>query len=535
MQSQQQFRPYATPHGHGPHGTPHGHGSHGGHPGAHAPPRSGASHRRGGIGPMMSAGPHPQVPMTAAQINQQHFQAQQANQRAKIRSRKPTDKNLPDGIDELLVGGPDLAVSYKKLRDFERRLDATMTRKKLDIMDSLARNTKHHRKLRIWITNTVEDQYWQATAGDINNFEFSSTSEATYTVTIEARLLDDPLDLDKDKSNDEEDTGKESKDDKMDTDDKPQQKPAPAKPGQRTRFAHFFKALTVEPDRPKSGAQASETIVEWKKPDKTPSGAQNLPAIADFDEFAFKRPADENLNITIKLFRHEEPERFAVSPVLADIIDETDATLKEATLAVYEYIKLFNLQEDEETRNFRCDDYLKKLIGRDMGIIGQLPEYITPHLRPLPPIKLPYTIRVDEEFHKNPTPTIYDITVPVDDPMRAKYLSFLHNPQQAGMLKEIARLDDQLATVCQALAESKARHTFFTSMANDPVGFVRSWLSSQKRDLDIILGESARGNGESIHGDEWRKGGRDSIWNTANARESVNVLLSRPPSRPQQR
>lgn len=92
---------------------------------------------------MMSAGhgPHHSVPMTQAQINQQHHQQQQANHLAKLRSRKPTDRSLPDGVEEVLVGS-DVAAAYKNLRDLERRLDATMTRKRLDIVDSLSRNTK---------------------------------------------------------------------------------------------------------------------------------------------------------------------------------------------------------------------------------------------------------------------------------------------------------------------------------------------------------------------------------------------------------
>lgn len=91
---------------------------------------------------MMSAGPHHSVPMTQAQINQQHQLQQQANHLAKLRSRKPTDKSLPDGVEEILVGEGNVGAAYKNLRDLERRLDATVTRKRLDIVDSLSRNTK---------------------------------------------------------------------------------------------------------------------------------------------------------------------------------------------------------------------------------------------------------------------------------------------------------------------------------------------------------------------------------------------------------
>lgn len=158
-----------------------------------------------------------------------------------------------------------------------------------------------------------------------------------------------------------------------------------------------------------------------------------------------------------------------------------------------------------------------------------LSEYVTQHLSPLPPVSIPYTIRVDEEFHKDPQPTVYDIQVPVADPLRTTLQPILHNPEYATMLKEVTQLDDQLARIVQGVSVSKAKHTFFKSMAEDPANFVRSWLSSQKRDMDVIMGESTRGGSEAIASDEWRKGGKDSVWTTQNARESVNVLLSKQP------
>ena len=113
---------------------------------------------------MMSAGPHHTVPLTQAQINQQHHQQQQANHLAKLRSRKPTDKNLPDGVEEALAGETEVGTSYKNLRDLERRLDATLTRKRLDIVDSLSRNAKVCRRWapRSIIMLMVADWRWVA-------------------------------------------------------------------------------------------------------------------------------------------------------------------------------------------------------------------------------------------------------------------------------------------------------------------------------------------------------------------------------------
>ncbi|KAI1127984.1 hypothetical protein F5Y10DRAFT_265554 [Nemania abortiva] len=475
----------------------------------------------------MSSGPHHQVPLTQAQVLAQQQMAAAQFESAKRRSRKPTDKNLPDGVDDCIVG--DVGQRYRELRDFERRLDATMTRKRLDIVDAVTRSVKRWKTLRIWITNTAEDQIWQGNGLNVDTFDFNSNLEPTYRVKIEARLLDDDNDLDNDE--DPETTKSGSGDpDRMDEDGPADAESKATKPP-RYRFSHFFKALHVD-FPPNSTSRVPEQGVEWKKPERV-GGSPNLPAAADFDEFTFKRNGDENLNIIINLIRHEEPERYALSPELEDIVDLREATRQEIVMGVWEYIKMMGLSEDEEKRTFRCDELLRSAFGIEIGEMPKLTDYITPHLRPLPPVQLPYTIRLDEQFHKDPQPTVYDVRVAVDDPLREKMSAFLNNSGYAGMLKEVASLDEQLAIIIQAVHVSKAKHDFLQSLSEDPATFVRNWLSSQKRDLEVILGEAMRGGGENATGDEWRKGGQDSIWGTVNARESVNALLSRMPSQRQ--
>lgn len=332
--------------------------------------------------------------------------------------------------------------------------------------------------------------------------------------------------------------------DRMDEDDAPssrRQSSAPAP--QKCRFSRFFKALNVEFDRSRSRA-ASDQTVEWKR-----QSAQNATNVSDFDEFTFKRSGDENMNITVNLHRLEDPERYLLSPELAEVVDMTEASRQEAVLAVWEYIKMMGLQEDEEKRNFRCDDLLRKVTqlipllsslsadlfaqiinGNDVGMIPNLNDYIQPHLRPLPPISLPYTVRVDETFHQDPQPTVYDVRVAIEEPLRSKLVPFVANPAYASALKNVATLDEQLATLVSAIASSKAKHSFFTSMSQDPANFVRNWISSQKRDLEVIMGEATRGGGEDATGDDWRRGGKESVWTSSNARESVSVMLAKQPT-----
>lgn len=89
----------------------------------------------------MPAGPNHPVPLSQAQMHHQQQQQTLASEMAKRRSRKPTDRTLPDGLDETIVDA-DGTQRYRDLRDLERRLDATMTRKRLDIVDSASRNAK---------------------------------------------------------------------------------------------------------------------------------------------------------------------------------------------------------------------------------------------------------------------------------------------------------------------------------------------------------------------------------------------------------
>lgn len=57
-----------------------------------------------------------------------------------MRSLKPTDKNIPEGVEECIIG--DGVQRYRDLRELERKLDSTMMRKRLDVQDAVNRNVK---------------------------------------------------------------------------------------------------------------------------------------------------------------------------------------------------------------------------------------------------------------------------------------------------------------------------------------------------------------------------------------------------------
>ncbi|KAF2844884.1 SWI-SNF complex subunit [Plenodomus tracheiphilus IPT5] len=480
-------------------------------------------------GPIVHAQhPPPTAQHYSSSAGMQAQQRAEAERREKMRriAKNPTDKNMPEGVEDVCIG--DGVARYRQLRDVERTLDATMMRKKLDVTDS-----KHHSRasrhgtMRIWISNTAEDQPWQSRGIDADAFDFESETNATYRVKLQGRLLDEQHDKGLEEDEDDEDDEDDGKDaDAMDEDGTAKTKPA-AKP---KMFSQYFTSITIDFDRAKSLQPDNFTQIEWKRPENPNAKESN------FSELEFERKGDENINITISLHRYQNPEVFRLSKPLAELLDTDEEDRAGVLMGIWEYARSQNLQQDDDERKFACDTKLKALFGgQDSFYFPNLPTLIKPHLTTLPPIQLQYTIRVDKDYispssesGKQPSePTVYDVQVALEDPMQPLFQDILRRPDSIQTLQDIQKIDEQLVLLMGAIGQSKAKHAFFTSMSKDPVAFFKRWLSSQKRDLEVLLGEATRGGGEDASGEEWRRGGVDGVWGSEVAKESVALWLAR--------
>lgn len=289
----------------------------------------------------------PAMPQQHA-VNPQYMAPQRAmahqNDAAQRRARKPTDKNIPDGIEDVIIG--EGVQQYKNLRDLEKRLDAAVVRKRLDIQDSISKTVKKYRTMRIWITNTVENQPWQ---GAGNN-----PGSGRYKVRIEGRLLDDSSDP---TSQDDEDAADS---DAMEQDKDGEQAKKSESKKQSQRFSHFFKTINVDFDKPTNAIPDEVKSVNWTKP-QVPPNATSVPPNAEFDSIQFSRSSQENLNVTLSLVRDEIPERFKLSKELAEVLDVEEETRSGIVLGIWDYIRAMELQEDEEKRTVRCDHRLRSV------------------------------------------------------------------------------------------------------------------------------------------------------------------------------
>ncbi|KAF2767821.1 SWI/SNF complex protein [Teratosphaeria nubilosa] len=487
--------------------------------------RSPAASRRG-PGPMVPGPQHGQQPaMTPQQIQAQRLEDMRRLDAARRISKKPTDREIPFELSDVVVG--DGVQRYGKLRDTERQLDAVMMRKRLDISDNLQRRyARREGVLRVWVSNTAEGQPWQEGSGisEDGTFEFGENSQATFRVKIEGRFLDDPS---------EEKAEEEKKEGELED-----SKGADAKrPSQRPRFSQFFKAIRMNFSRNPSLQPDGYSEIEWRKPQPGQQNPNYDPNSSEalFDTLEFERKTDENINITVNLYRDDRHERFQLSPQLAEILDTDEDDRAGAVQGIWEYCRAMKLQDAEDKRWIQCDDQLKKLFNQERIHFPYVPDLLHPHLKPLPPIQLSYTIRVDKSYIRGDpekgiqpsAPTIYDIRIPLPNPLMGQLTRFHTSKAHLGTLQQIVKTDDDLALLVQKINQTNAKRKFYDNLAKDPTNFLKRWISSQQRDLEVILAEATRGGGEDASGEEWRKGGQDGVWGSRLAQESVGLYLAR--------
>lgn len=86
----------------------------------------------------------------------------------------------------------------------------------------------------------------------------------------------------------------------------------------------------------------------------------------------------------------------------------------------------------------------------------------------------------------------------------------------------------------QAIQHSKSKHAFLMEFERDPVGFLKRWMGSQRRDLEVLVGDGVGmgrgewgvGEGYGV-GEEWRRGGAEGVWGRDEVRESVKLMRDR--------
>ncbi|XP_039178258.1 SWI/SNF-related matrix-associated actin-dependent regulator of chromatin subfamily D member 3 isoform X2 [Crotalus tigris] len=414
--------------------------------------------------------PQQQTPQPQQTPTQTQGAAQQNRSRS-VKRRKMADKILPQRIRELV---PE-SQAYMDLLAFERKLDQTIMRKRVDIQEALKRPMKQKRKLRLYISNTFNPAKSDA--------EDSDGSIASWELRVEGKLLDD---LSK----------------------------------QKRKFSSFFKSLVIELDKDLYGPD--NHLVEWHR----------TPTTQETDGFQVKRPGDVSVRCTLLLmldyqgrpwrgahncrFRESRkewtiltplgldsglgtgqpwlrspttpgrsgvggPPQFKLDPRLARLLGIHTQTRSAIIQALWQYIKTNKLQDSHDKEYINCDKYFQQIFDCSRLKFSEIPQRLTNLLLPPDPIVINHIISVDPNDQKKTA--CYDIDVEVEDPLKGQMSSFLLSTANQ---QEITALDNKIHETIESIHQLKIQRDFMLSFSRDPKGYIQDLLRSQSRDLKVM-------------------------------------------------
>ncbi|XP_036937843.1 SWI/SNF-related matrix-associated actin-dependent regulator of chromatin subfamily D member 2 isoform X1 [Acanthopagrus latus] len=382
----------------------------------------------------------------------QHQQQQQealGGLRRGAKRRKMADKVLPQRIRDLV---PE-SQAYMDLLAFERKLDQTIARKRMEIQEAIKKPIMQKRKLRIYISNTY-------TPSKPEGEEAEKVS--SWELRVEGKLLEEP--------------GKQKK-----------------------KFSSFFKSLVIELDKELYGPD--NHLVEWHR----------MPTTQETDGFQVKRPGDVNVKCTLLLMLDHQPPQYKLDPRLARLLGVHTQTRASIMQALWLYIKNNKLQDSHEKEYINCNRYFRQIFGCPRMRFSEIPMKLAGLLQHPDPIIINHMISVDPTDQKKTA--CYDIDVEVDDPLKSQMNSFLSsttNQQEIAALemkvRRVGQSDactsfhvlvtksEKLYCLCslqihetiEYINQLKTERDFMLSFSNNPQDFIQDWLKSQSRDLKLM-------------------------------------------------
>ncbi|KAE8707649.1 SWI/SNF complex component SNF12-like protein [Hibiscus syriacus] len=357
---------------------------------------------------------------------------------ARRKKQKLPDKQLQDRVAAIL---PESAL-YTQLLEFEAHVDAALTRKKVDIQEALKNPPCVQKTLRIYVFNSFANQ--------IKTIPQKPNAEPpTWTLKIIGRILEDGVDPDQ--------PGFVNKTNHL-----------------YPKFSSFFKRVTISLDQ---RLYQDNHIIIWEHA-RSPTPNEG---------FEVKRKGDKEFTVNIRLEMSYVPEKFKLSSALMEVLGIEVDTRPRIIAAIYHYVKARKLQNTNDPSFFNCDAQLFKVFGEEKVKFMMVPQKISQHLSPPPPIHLEHKIKLSGN---NPVGTAcYDVLVDVPFPIQRDLSALLSNAEKS---KEIEACDEAICATIKKIHEHRRRRAFFLGFSQSPVEFINALIESQSPDLKMAAGEASR-------------------------------------------
>ncbi|XP_045789595.1 SWI/SNF complex component SNF12 homolog isoform X2 [Trifolium pratense] len=357
---------------------------------------------------------------------------------ARRKKQKLPEKQLQERVAAIL---PESAL-YTQLLEFESRVDAALSRKKVDIQEALKNPPCIQKTLRIYVFNTFANQ--------IRTIPMKPNAEPpTWTLKVVGRILEDGIDP-----------------------DQPGvvQKSSPMYP----KFSAFFKRVIISLDQ---RLYPDNHVIVWEN-SRSPSPQEG---------FEVKRKGDKEFLVNIRLEMNYAPEKFKLSPALTEVLGIEVETRPRIIAAIWHYVKARKLQNPNDPSFFHCDQALQKVFGEEKVKFTTVSQRISHHLFPPAPIVLEHQIKLSGNSPAGSA--CYDVTVDVPFPIQRELSALLANVEKN---KEIETCDEAICGIIRKIHEHRRRRAFFLGFSQSPVEFINALIESQSRDLKAAAGEPSR-------------------------------------------
>ena len=347
---------------------------------------------------------------------------------ARKKKQKLPEKSLQERVAAIL---PESEL-YTQLLEFESRVDAALSRKKVDIQEALKNPPCVQKTLRIYVFNTFANQN--------NN---PNADPATWTLKIVGRILEDGVD------------------------------PETTNP-LHPKFSSFFKKVQVSLDQ---RLYPENPLITW----------ENSRSPAPQEGFEIKRKGNQEFAATIRLEMNYVPEKFKLSTALMDVLGIEVETRPRIIAAIWHYVKARKLQSPNDPSFFNCDAALQKVFGEQKLKFTMVSQKLSHHLSPPPPIHLEHKIKLSGS-----SPAVsacYDVLVDVPVTIQRDLSNLLANAEKN---KEIEACDEAICAAIRKIHEHRRRRAFFLGFSQSPVEFINALIESQSKDLKVVAGEASR-------------------------------------------
>lgn len=205
---------------------------------------------------------------------------------------------------------------------------------------------------------------------------------------------------------------------------------------------------------------------------------------------------------------------------------------------LWNYIKLQGLQDKVDRRLIRADERLRsvchfflppealviffdQIFGTETIVFQKLPDIVNRYLVAPDPIILHYT--VNPGLPPPERPSAWDVEIKMEDTSMKNRMAVTVSASKESM-QTLLKIDEevrvsmffsvasfvvnfgplQIALLAQSLHNSHMKRTFLESFAHDPSQFIQTWLESQSRDLESILG-SGPTEGATVRQEELKR------------------------------